>query len=681
MLAFAPTLLLACTDCSGPLEKTYSPGLVVLSVLVAILASYAALDLVARVATSVGVMRKVWVAAGAVMMGLGIWSMHFVGMLALVVEMPVAYDVVLTAASMLLASLGALAALFVATRARLSRPRLILGGIFMGAAISAMHYTGMAGMRMQARLSYDPYLFALSVLIAVGASILGLSVALHLRADGSLLTTRRAMAASVMGIAIAGMHYTGMAAAIITPSTEPLVVARPAVGISYLGATAIGLGTLLGLGLTLLSSLIDRERRRSLRGLRFLADAGAVINVLEQRTILENTARLVVPGFADHCVIDLAGTAPDSELTRAVAGTRAGRTVLQLVEGAPRAPPSHPLARAFEAGESTHLAARDGAWPVLPGADAAENLEKGQPRSLIAVPISAGDRRFGAMLLTAAERHFQASDLLLAQEVARRVAAALEMSRLVRQLQQSVRARDAFLSVAAHELRTPLTPLRIHIQGMLRLAEEGRLHIDVVAERLKKADRQVTRFSQLVEQLLDMSRLTEGRLTLNVEPVDLGDVIRDITAVFSYETERAHVPVTLDLEGPLDGDFDRLCIEEILTNLLSNALKYGEGRPIEVGARSEGAEVRFWVRDQGMGVSEEDQERIFTRFERAVSDRNFGGLGLGLWIVRELTHAMGGTVDLQSARGAGATFTVRLPRKVLQPTRDGRLERSDRYSV
>ncbi len=232
-------------------------------------------------------------------------------------------------------------------------------------------------------------------------------------------------------------------------------------------------------------------------------------------------------------------------------------------------------------------------------------------------------------------------------------------------LERAVRLRDEFLSVAAHELKTPLTPLSLKLQALARalLAESDA----ATAERRRKdvdvMRRQVHRLSALVTNLLDVSRIGIGRLNLQLEPVELAELVREVASRLAPEAERAHSPLELDLGGSWSGRWDRTRLEQVVENLLSNAIKYGAGRPIHISVEGEGERVRLVVRDEGIGIAPEALGRIFDRFERAVSERNYGGLGLGLYITREIVSALGGTVRVESRPAQGATFTVELPRE------------------
>ncbi|HZI16256.1 MAG TPA: CHASE domain-containing protein [Myxococcus sp.] len=242
-------------------------------------------------------------------------------------------------------------------------------------------------------------------------------------------------------------------------------------------------------------------------------------------------------------------------------------------------------------------------------------------------------------------------------------AASAEQQRLAREAQAAVRVRDEFLSVAAHELRTPLTSLKLQLQSLYRqLRQEGPPDRARLERGMDAADRQTTRLSQLVDSLLDVSRLSTGRLELNPEPLELGEVARELARRFEAEAQGAGVLLTVDAPQPVTGRWDRLRLEQVLTNLVSNALKYGRGAPVDVRVREDGAHARVEVTDRGIGIAPEDAERIFGRFERAVSSRHYGGLGLGLFITRQLVEALGGHISVHSEPGQGATFTVRLPR-------------------
>jgi signal transduction histidine kinase len=239
------------------------------------------------------------------------------------------------------------------------------------------------------------------------------------------------------------------------------------------------------------------------------------------------------------------------------------------------------------------------------------------------------------------------------------------------QLEEALRVRQDFLSIAGHELKTPLTSVLLNLRAVDKALERGARADDTrLLARWQALSRQIGRLGGLVDQLLDVSRITAGKLVLAPEPIDLGELVREVVDRFSPpspEFGTIHVHVTASIEG----SWDRLRLEQILTNLLSNAVKYGGGKPIavEIGVTGPEADAEVWiaVRDRGIGMSADDLGRVFGRFERAASTRNYGGLGLGLWIVRQVVDAMGGNVSAESDPGHGSTFTVRLPRRAPAP--------------
>jgi signal transduction histidine kinase len=236
------------------------------------------------------------------------------------------------------------------------------------------------------------------------------------------------------------------------------------------------------------------------------------------------------------------------------------------------------------------------------------------------------------------------------------------------QLEEAVRARQDFLSIAGHELKTPLTSVLLNVRAVdTALRGAALADGDRLLARWQALSRQIVRLEGLVDQLLDVSRITAGKLVLTPEPVELGALAREVVDRFSWPAiEPGAITIEMKQAGAIEGVWDRWRLDQILTNLLSNAVKYGAGRPItvEIGTAGPGDDAEVWiaVRDRGIGMSKEDLGRIFARFERAVSERNYGGLGLGLWIVRQVVEAMGGSIAAESQPDRGSTFTVRLPR-------------------
>jgi len=240
----------------------------------------------------------------------------------------------------------------------------------------------------------------------------------------------------------------------------------------------------------------------------------------------------------------------------------------------------------------------------------------------------------------------------------------------VAELREALASRDDFLAIASHELRTPLATLNLQVRalaGALDPPSPG-AHDAVLRKRVAVLARQLARLERLVGELLDVTKIRMGKLTLRREPVDMLVVIRDVVERYADEIARSGASVTIDAEnadGGVVGHWDASCVDQIVTNLLTNALRYGEGSPVRICVRREHDIARLVVENGGIGIAPTQKARLFAQFGRAVSSPHAGGLGLGLWIVRRIVDAHGGRIDLVSELGAGATFTVQMP---IEPT-------------
>jgi len=225
--------------------------------------------------------------------------------------------------------------------------------------------------------------------------------------------------------------------------------------------------------------------------------------------------------------------------------------------------------------------------------------------------------------------------------------------------EEAVRLRDEFLSIAAHELRTPLSAVQLQLQALLERPEG----LDPrTRAKVERACRSGERLVSLVDTLLDVSRITTGSFNLSFSRFDITVAVHDVVERFREHADRAGATVTVRSEGVLEGRWDRLRIEQVVTNLLTNALKYAAGTPVEITLSGTEDDVTVTVSDGGPGIPESERERIFLRFERAAPMRNFGGLGLGLYVVRQIVEAHGGEIQLVHPVLRGAHFVIRLPR-------------------
>jgi signal transduction histidine kinase len=413
----------------------------------------------------------------------------------------------------------------------------------------------------------------------------------------------------------------------------------------------------------------EEESRRSAARLHVLVQVSQLIAEagLDLPTVLDVLARKVSEAIGDACVLQL--LSEDGERLEAVAVHHSRGEARAVLDESLRRYPARVgeglSGRVVATGQTLfvpRLHAEELHAERLP--EAVLFLEREGPQSVVIVPLGARGRvlgTLGVMRAVGEGREYTPEERALLESLAARAALAIEDARLYDAATQAVKARDELLSVAGHELKSPLNALQLQIHMLARMAKDAAG--SKLAERAEKAARASQRLGLLIDDLMDVSRINSGRMALKREEVDLAALTRELVARMSEELARAGCDVTLVAEGPVPGSWDRLRLEQVLVNLLSNAAKYGAGHPVRVTVELEGGAARLAVRDEGIGVAPEEQERIFERFERAASvQQRFKGLGLGLWITRRIVEAHGGTIRLQSQLGQGSTFTVELPR-------------------
>lgn len=242
------------------------------------------------------------------------------------------------------------------------------------------------------------------------------------------------------------------------------------------------------------------------------------------------------------------------------------------------------------------------------------------------------------------------------REERRRVTA--EKERLLIDLERALAVRDDFLALASHELRTPLTVLGLQVEALARMFPDANA---AAWPRVEVVRRQVDRLAAMVDRCLDVTKLSSEPLHLSPVLTDLRSVVIDVVERSRDWIDQAGCSLALQPLESAVGTWDPVRLDSVVTNLLANALKYGAGKPVTVSTRKMGEQALLSVRDEGIGISDEEQARLFERFSHPSPNANYGGLGLGLWIVDRLTRAHGGGIEVESRKGGGATFTVALP--------------------
>ncbi|WP_404372332.1 ATP-binding protein [Corallococcus coralloides] len=390
----------------------------------------------------------------------------------------------------------------------------------------------------------------------------------------------------------------------------------------------------------------------------------------EASATLASLANLSVSALADWCIVDVLH--PDGHFERAQVVTADPSqaqlaAAVQRLAPVPQERPVYPPAVALATGQSTLVPEVTEAVmrSVAQDADHLETMRRVGIRSLLTVPLLARGHILGALsfLVTTSSRRYGDEDLRFAQELANVAALAVDNARLLQGAREAIRLRDEFLSIASHELKTPLTPLSLKLQALSRAVKS---HPDsplapVIQAHVETGHRQVRRLTELMNDLLDVSRISAGTFRLQREDVDVAEVVREVAASFAPRFALEHCDFQVEAPESVRGSFDRARLAQVLDHLLDNALKYGAGTPVSVRLVADGPVARLTVRDGGIGVPPEQRPRLFERYGRAVSERHYGGLGLGLYLTRTIVEAEGGCVSLESRLGEGAAFTVELP--------------------
>ncbi len=633
------TLFVGPSDPSLFLYGSYSPWLVALSVLIAIFTSGMALQIAGMAKLSDRPLhRHVAIVTGSAALGGGIWSMHFIGMMAFQLCTPVVYDREITMLSLLPSLAASWVALQLLARPRLTGKQLLVGGVLVGAGIGAMHYSGMAAMQMAPLLRYDPWYFALSIVVAVALAMLALWIRFgvvglrhRLLAGWSIV-----ISGTVMGLAIAGMHYTGMAAARFVgraAAVDPLAsqttfvalaVTLITVALTIFVAAANGLLRYRQLYLQMMAS----ESR--LRSIVDTAADGLVTFDAQGQIQTFNPAAERVFGWAAHEVL--------------------GNNIDMLFSERDRLGPNR-----------TALHSR---WTDAGNVGQRDYVPSGK-REVMTVRKDGSDLpirlAIGRVLLPQ-----QMLYVAFITDISEQRAMQQALRDAKDRAELAVAAKTTFLANMSHEIRTPMNA----IIGFTELLMSTSVN-DMQHRHLSTVRQSARSLLGLLNGILDTAKLEKGALELELADFSLKQLVEQMAASMRLAAQSKGLDMLIHYDSALPEFFngDALRIQQILINLMGNAIKFTEHGSVRLDVFSDQGQVHFAFHDTGIGIATDRLERIFDPFAQAdpSMSRRFGGTGLGTTIARQLVDLMQGKLAVESELGVGSVFHVVLPLPIGNP--------------
>ena len=604
---------------------SYDIGLVFLSYVIAVFASYTSLDLASGIKGDFKGTQKIRIGGCALSMGCGIWSMHFTAMLAFQLPMEVSHHTPLTLLSLVLAVMASGYGLFYCNTPPINSRKIVSGGIVMGFGVSAMHYIGMAAMQMDATLYYTPGLFVLSVIIGIGAATAALWLLIHGSNVLKNIKALKIISAFIMGIAVFGMHFTGMAATnFVSIGNEKIIkdsLMHTDVNMLALGVVIF---TLIIFGVTILASLIHRLAKQ------------------------DASTKAILDGVVDG-IITFNGNGKILSFNRAVerlfgylARDLIGKNVKILMPDSYREEHDHYFKNYLSTGQAN----------IIGNRRESVGLRKDGKTFPLHISISKiifdDEVSFTGILRDISEIKEHESRLKEAVQIA-------EKANL---------AKSEFLSRMSHELRTPLNAILGFAQ--LLCIKQDEVLTDSQKDKVNEILTAGNHLLVLINEVLDLARIESGEISLSLEQVNFQDVLTEIVSIIRPIAEQKDVQF-YRLEPP-KGDLtviaDRTRLKQVFLNLLSNAIKYNrEGGSVSLESEiTKENTVIFHITDTGRGISKNNLSSLFEPFNRLEADlTNIEGTGIGLCITKRLVELMNGSIAVESTLGVGSQFSIELP--------------------
>jgi PAS domain S-box-containing protein len=639
---------------NGVMAGSYDYGEVARSVLIAIAASYVALDLTGRVTAAKGRVRLAWLSGGAVAMGIGIWAMHFKGMLAFHLPVPVEYHWPTVLASLLVAILASAVALYLASRRKMGHFEALTGSVIMGAAIAGMHYIGMAAMRLPASTRFSPMLVTCSVLLAVLFSLIALLMAFGLRGETRWTVPRRLGSATVMGVAVSAMHYTGMAAASFISASPPDL--SYAVSISAVGNNAIAIVTLIVLVAAMVTSSVDRRATTEIRRLNEDLER----RVAERTSQLEAANLALRKEIAEHgraeqslqlfrMLIDQSNDAIeviDPETLRFIDVN--GRACLDL--GYTREELLSMSVYDIDPNLDESMLARVTKQLRDSGSAIFESVHRRQEGSTFPVEVSIKqvhlDRSYRVSLARDITERKRAEEALRKSQA--------DLARVAR-----VATLGELTASIAHEINQPLAAVAANASAALRWLAVQPPNLEEAREAVSSTIQEADRASGVIARIRALLQKVPPQLL----PLDANELIREALVLAEGELLRGGVAVKIELTADVPAVLgDRGQLQQVMLNLTLNAIDAmsivsDRRRQLLVKSSKHADGLLIQVEDSGIGLDPEQAERIFEPFFTTKPQ----GIGLGLSISRSIVEAHGGRLWATPGAPYGAVFQFVLP--------------------
>lgn len=633
-------------DLNLALETSYNSGLVLLSIAIAALGSYSALSVAGRIkATDSVTVRRIWLLAGALTMGGGVWAMHFIAMLALKLPIEVSYDVLVTAVSILPSILASASMVYAISRPKIHDLTVLFSGSLMGVGIALMHYIGMAamhGISRQLVMLYEPRLLTLSLIVALVLPNVALSVNLQVgRSQHSRnLTWAKVGAALIMGFAVSGMHYTGMAgtyfflgdAAVPSLSQSAL---EPLSLVFWVSFTSVLIAS-LAIFITFVDSRIQQatheealSRYRMREAIESIPDGFSLYD-MEDRLVECNQRYREIMNFGTPIV--------------------PGMTFETIMRGAAH---SGLIVDARDRGEE---------WLI-------DRMARHRSPRESFIEHFKNDR----WMRVSERRVWNTGTVAIRTDITELKQTEIELSKAMEEAQkaravaeEASNAKSMFLANMSHELRTPMNAIIGYSEMLLEEAQASEQNAYV--KDLLKIRSSAVHLLSLINEILDLSKIEAGRMELCLEEIHLPSVINEVVNTIKPIADKNANTLSMEYSEMLPlMKTDSIKLHQILSNLLSNAGKFTHDGRINFKVNLENTRgidwIVFCVQDTGIGMSKDQVDKVFDAFTQADNSttRKYGGTGLGLTITRKFCEMMGGRIDIESEPGAGSTFTVRLP--------------------